>query len=184
MLATTTLLQSPDQLFGALFHDVQTGRVFPDSKTFVDCVPRQAPAKLVSLYETEKVKPGFTLSAFVHEHFITPERVASDYVSDTSVSTTEHIDNLWKRLTRPGEVASADGATNGDLAHAGSRISLPHPYIVPGGRFREIFYWDTYFTMLGLQQSGQTDLIRDMLDNFAYLIDQFGFMPTVTEPIF
>ena len=42
-----------------------------------------------------------------------------------------------------------------------------------GGRFSEIYYWDSYFTMLGLQQSGKIDLIRNMADNFAYLIDTF-----------
>ena len=48
---------------------------------------------------------------------------------------------------------------------------MPKPYVVPGGRFREGYYWDTYFTMLGLQEAGREDLVDDMLDNFAYLID-------------
>jgi alpha,alpha-trehalase len=54
---------------------------------------------------------------------------------------------------------------------------LPKPYVVPGGRFREGYYWDTYFTMLGLQESGHEDLVDDMLDNFAYEIDSFGHIP-------
>ena len=49
--------------------------------------------------------------------------------------------------------------------------------MVPGGRFKEIYYWDSYFTMVGLAASGKLDLVRNMLDNFAYLIDQFGFIP-------
>lgn len=67
------------------------------------------------------------------------------------------------------------------LADAGGQFSslvpLPHPYIVPGGRFREVYYWDSYFTMLGLQEDGQTTLIRHILDNFAYLIGKYGFVP-------
>jgi alpha,alpha-trehalase len=35
-----------------------------------------------------------------------------------------------------------------------SLLALPNPYMVPGGRFREIYYWDSYFTMLGLKESG------------------------------
>ncbi|MEL4411540.1 trehalase family glycosidase, partial [Shewanella algae] len=46
-----------------------------------------------------------------------------------------------------------------------------------GGRFREIYYWDSYFTMLGLLESGRIDLIEQMVKNFASLIDRFGFIP-------
>jgi alpha,alpha-trehalase len=48
---------------------------------------------------------------------------------------------------------------------------------VPGGRFREIYYWDSYFTMQGLVQSGRTDLVKNMLDNFAHLIRTVGHIP-------
>ena len=33
-----------------------------------------------------------------------------------------------------------------------SLLPLPKPYVVPGGRFREVYYWDSYFTMLGLAE--------------------------------
>ncbi|PMC12249.1 hypothetical protein CJ207_23545, partial [Klebsiella aerogenes] len=36
------------------------------------------------------------------------------------------------------------------------------PYVVPGGRFREVYYWDSYFTMLGLAESGHWDKVEDM----------------------
>ncbi len=137
-------------------------------------MPKLAPADLVALYEIEKTKPDFDLSAFVHEYFIVPEKVASDYVSDTTISTAEHINRLWDRLTR-----QADPPVEGS-----SRVPLLHPYIVPGGRFREIFYWDSYFTMLGLKEAGRADLIRGMLDNFAYLIDTFGFIPNGNRTYF
>ena len=61
-------------------------------------------------------------------------------------------------------------------AHS-SLLPLPKPYVVPGGRFREVYYWDSYFTMLGLAESGQHQRVRDMLDNFAYLIDTYGHIP-------
>ncbi len=179
MIMTTHLPPSPDQLLGDLFDEVQLSGLFPDSKTFVDCVPKLPPADLLALYETEKSKSGFDLNAFVHEQFTLPGAVASDYVSDTSLSTAEHINQLWDRLTRPADKAVANGPSHGD-----SRVPLPHPYVVPGGRFREIFYWDSYFTMLGLQESGRADLIRGMLDNFAYLIDQFGFIPNGNRTYF
>ena len=51
-----------------------------------------------------------------------------------------------------------------------SLLPLPKPYVVPGGRFGETYYWDSYFTMLGLAESGRDDLLRHMADNFAWLI--------------
>ena len=71
----------------------------------------------------------------------------------------EHIESLWPVLTRQPDVPK------------GSLIPLPHSYIVPGGRFGEIYYWDSYFTMLGLQASGRTDMIENMVNNFSHLID-------------
>src|SRR5271166_3322232 len=58
-----------------------------------------------------------------------------------------------------------------------SLLPLPNPYIVPGGRFREVYYWDSYFTMLGLKESGEVDLIEDIVKNFASLINRYGFIP-------
>ena len=49
--------------------------------------------------------------------------------------------------------------------------------MVPGGRFREVYYWDSYFTMEGLMESGKEDLVVDMIKNFAFLIDSIGFIP-------
>jgi alpha,alpha-trehalase len=47
----------------------------------------------------------------------------------------------------------------------------------PGGRFREVYYWDSYFTMLGLAESGLDAIVLDMVDNFAHEIDRFGHIP-------
>lgn len=163
-----------------MFDDVQLSGIFADSKTFVDCVPKQEPAVLLALYEAKNASPDFDLMAFVREHFTFPTAAGSDYVSDRSVSTAEHIDRLWDWLTR-----AADSKPD----EYDSRVPLPHRYVVPGGRFREIFYWDTYFTMLGLAESGKTDpghidLIRGMVENFAHLIDKFGFIPNGNRTYF
>ena len=56
-------------------------------------------------------------------------------------------------------------------------LPLPYPYVVPGGRFREVYYWDSYFTMLGLEADGQHELAVDMLKDFAYEIDKYGHIP-------
>lgn len=150
------------------------GRIFTDSKTFVDCIPNAVPADILAHYTAEKDQPGFDLHAFVRQHFTVPVNMATGYVSDKTQSTAEHIERLWEHLTlAPDRAVAFD-----------SRLPLPYPYVVPGGRFREIFYWDSYFTMLGLQLSGREDAIRQMLDNFAYLVDTVGHIPNGNRTYF
>src|SRR5207237_390558 len=50
-----------------------------------------------------------------------------------------------------------------------------------GGRFREVYYWDSYFTMQGLVESGRTDLVKGMLDNFAHLVSTVGHIPNANR---
>lgn len=61
-------------------------------------------------------------------------------------------------------------------------IGLPRPYIVPGGKFDEQFYWDSYFIMLGLAADKRWEMVENMLDNTASLIRLFGFVPTANRP--
>ena len=44
--------------------------------------------------------------------------------------------------------------------HVSSLIYLDHGFIVPGGRFREMYYWDTYWTILGLINSEMTETVK------------------------
>ena len=139
--------------------------IFPDGKTFVDCKPKSSLASIQQRYEKEKNEKSFDLSAFVHNNFDLPKEHSSKYVSVTGRPVIQHIEMLWNELTRQPDEA------------AGSLIPLPYPYIVPGGRFREIYYWDSYFTMLGLRISKHIDLIQNMADNFSYLINETGYIP-------
>jgi alpha,alpha-trehalase len=53
-------------------------------------------------------------------------------------------------------------------------LYLPKPYVVPGGRFNEMYGWDSYFIQLGLLRDGEIELAKDMADNFVYEIRQYG----------
>src|SRR5579862_1299389 len=53
-------------------------------------------------------------------------------------------------------------------------LYLPHPYVVPGGRFNEMYGWDSFFIQMGLLRDGLVDLARDMADNFIYQVDNYG----------
>ena len=147
-----------------LYEDVQLAEIFADSKFFVDCIPLSAVEDILSQYEKARNLPAFDLKAFVTNHFILPDESDNQYTS-ANKSLPDHLSVLWDVLTRTTDQQS------------GTLIPLPYQYIVPGGRFREVYYWDSYFTMLGLQVSKKVDIIQNMVDNFAYLIDQVGFIP-------
>jgi alpha,alpha-trehalase len=160
-------VQSPAEIYGELFERVQLDHVYPDSKNFVDALPVSAPEQVLAEYRQARSRPDFDLRKFVAAHFTAPPQAGAEYHTVPGQDIREHIDALWKVLERKPE----------DQRPYSSRLALPHRYVVPGGRFNEIYYWDSYFTMLGLEQSGRHDLTVAMLDNFAWLIDQFGHVP-------
>ncbi|MEX2157634.1 MAG: alpha,alpha-trehalase TreF [Gemmatimonadales bacterium] len=157
----------PAHDLGALFSAVQLSGIFEDSKTFVDARPRFTPAQIAARYDSARAAAGFELRSFVEQNFELPRPAEDGYRTTTTHSVEQHIGALWPVLTRSPDSADARS----------SLIPLPNPYVVPGGRFREIYYWDSYFTMLGLVASGRTDLVRSMLDNFAHLIVTIGHIP-------
>lgn len=169
-------MQTPEQVYGELFEDVQLRKIFPDNKTFVDCVPKRKPPAIVADYL--KLRDGELQAAeikkFVEENFEVPPEPAAGYHTDRKENITEHIEEIWHMLKR-----SADKPVEGS-----SLIPLPFPYIVPGGRFREIYYWDSYFTMLGLAESGHWSIIENMIENFSYLIEQYGHIPNGNRTYF
>jgi alpha,alpha-trehalase len=159
--------ETPSQLYGQLFEDVQMQRVFPDSKTFVDAVANDAPARIVQRYQEERQQPGFDLAAFVASNFAGQRPEDSGYRSIPGQDVCSHIDSLWSVLARKPDRADPRS----------SLLPLPYPYVVPGGRFNEIYYWDSYFTMLGLEASGRHDMALNMVRNFVSLITRYGHIP-------
>ncbi len=53
-------------------------------------------------------------------------------------------------------------------------LYLPRPYVVPGGRFNEMYGWDSYFIQVGLLRDGELERARDMVDNFLYEVEHYG----------
>lgn len=149
-----------------LFNAVQTGTIFLDSKTFCDCIPKEDLLNIQKKYDAESELPNFDLKQFVFTHFELPEKFASSIVANKNDTVEAHLENLWTALLR-----QPDSVTKGSL------LALPNKYIVPGGRFGEIYYWDSYFTMLGLKEAGKQELIENMVDNFAHLIHTQGYIP-------
>lgn len=158
--------QPPDILLGPLFNDVQNAKLFPYQKTFADAVPNSDPLMILADYRMQQNQSGFDLRHFVNVNFTLPKE-GEKYVPPKGQSLRAHINGLWSVLTH-----STENTDKWD-----SLLPLPHPYVVPGGRFREVYYWDSYFTMLGLAESGHWDKVADMVANFGYEIDTYGHIP-------
>jgi alpha,alpha-trehalase len=157
----------PQVLFKDLFIAVQTAQIYPDGKAFPDAVANSAPSDILTQYHAEQPNSPAALKHFVEAHFSLPAEVTGAPSPPDQVSIVAHIDGLWDALTRSSTSAPPYS----------SLLTMPQPYVVPGGRFREIYYWDSYFTMLGLVESGRQDLVTGMVRDFAYLIDTFGHVP-------
>lgn len=148
-----------------LFEDVQMQQAFPDGKTFVDCIPKFSLKEINEKYIQKKNDWDFNFKKFLNEHFGPPVIFSAPYIADKHKPVEQHVEELWTVLSRQPDKES------------GSLLPLPYSYIVPGGRFGEIYYWDSYFTMLGLQASGRIDTIENMVNNFSHLIDALGYIP-------
>lgn len=176
LVATTGALirvqKSPDEGLGELFADVQKNSVYSDGKTFVDLVPRRRMRQIQQEYLLEKKDPNFNLHEFVNRHFYEFGGDKPAYKTDQHATASEHIRELWHVLERRNR------------RDRGSLVALPYPYIVPGGRFSEQFYWDSYFIMLGLEVDDRWDMVEGMMRNYAYMIRKFGFIPTANRTYF
>ncbi|MBX3737020.1 MAG: hypothetical protein KF715_10045 [Candidatus Didemnitutus sp.] len=155
-----------------LFRDVQLAGVFDDDKVFVDSVPRRSLEEIGADYAV-LARTGLDrarLKEFVAANFRVPAPApaAAPASGAERADVCARIRALWSLLRRAGDVPEADSTL----------LPLPEPYVVPGGRFREIYYWDSYFTMLGLREDAPGEaLIRHMVANFVHLVARHGHVP-------
>ena len=155
--------QSPAELLGPLFEAVQLQRVFPDGKTFADATPKRDITAILADYRRLQIKDSTALRRFVLDNFTVP----GVDEPPAPIDLRAHVRALWPTLVRQ-PVAAAPGS---------SAIALPEPYVVPGGRFREMYYWDSYFAMLGLRADRRADLIESMLADFTSVLERYGRIP-------
>lgn len=156
----------PETAFPRLFRDVQFRKVFPDDKTFPDCVPKMAPWLINFKYRfwNTEHKPE-ELKDFVLAHFQLP---------GVYVDSIGYHDDILGHIEALSDALLIHSDKQPDKS---SLIPLPNDFVIPGGRFREIYYWDTYFTLLGYEALKRNDVVYNVTENMAYLIRKFGFMP-------
>ncbi|XP_014664066.1 PREDICTED: trehalase-like [Priapulus caudatus] len=178
---------------GPILHHAQMLRIYNDSKTFVDKSLKQDPDVVTEAFEKFLLaNPDPTkqqMIDFVDTYFgdVATEFEKWDPESDgdwhPNIGLLNRIEDaklrqyardlhaVWKLL---GRRISLDVKSNPQLY---SLIYSPSPFIVPGGRFREIYYWDSYWTIKGLILSEMTDTVKGMINNFVTFIKELGFVP-------
>lgn len=166
--------KTPRENFGVVFDVVQLSRALLDSKTFVDSIPTHSASTILRNYQ-KMHGANLSIREFVRDNFTLPDPATAPHaevgMEAPHKEIRAYIEHMWTELTR-------NPKNEGSYS---SLIPLPKRYVVPGGRFRELYYWDSYFTMVGLRESGHLEIIREMMSNFVFLIDTYGFIPNGTR---
>ncbi|MFD1035423.1 alpha,alpha-trehalase TreF [Sphingomonas hankookensis] len=172
IVAPAAMVATPADRFGALFDAVQMRRIFPDGKTFVDAVPKRADVAIMADFRGRRFADDAALKAFVLANFDVPGLApVPESVTGPQLPIARHIAELWPHLTR--DPVTPPGGS--------SALAVADRYVVPGGRFRELYYWDSYFTMLGLVADRRQDLVESMVDGFTDLVERYGHVPNGTR---
>ncbi|XP_055705282.1 trehalase isoform X5 [Phlebotomus papatasi] len=191
MSSDWTTANSQIYCYGPLLDTVQMAHLFNDSKTFVDMKLKQTPEVTMQLFEEfmalydQKPSRGQILG-FVVDNF---EKEGSEFEPWTPTDWHQNpkfLDNvqdpklrefgrelhgLWLKLGRKMKKEVEEQPELYSIIH------VPNPVIVPGGRFREFYYWDSYWIIKGLLYSEMYSTAKGMLQNFLHIISRFGFIP-------
>ncbi|CAG8616406.1 2696_t:CDS:2 [Ambispora leptoticha] len=167
---------------------IQLAHLFNDSKTFVD-MPTKKPIHEVLQAFSELPFPHTrsSLRDFVDTYFSSPEgsliftnftdfNPSPEFLEKIKDHTLHAfagiINSYWPDLSR--RIAKDRNLCEGCVD---SIYPVNNTFIVPGGRFREFYYWDSYFIMEGLLVSGYFRMAKDIIENFLQIVGEIGFVP-------
>ena len=157
---------TPAELFGPLLSRVQERGILADGKTFVDAVPKRPIDDIMADFG-RLIGGDPELKEFVEANFDLPQPSEPATASRPALPLRQHIRSMWADLAREPETG----------AHNSSALPVGHRHVVPGGRFREIYYWDSFFTLLGLARDGEAELAAGIVNTLTDLIEEHGHVP-------
>ncbi|XP_047371966.1 trehalase isoform X1 [Sciurus carolinensis] len=176
---------------GELLHQVQMAKLYPDDKQFVDMslstAPDQVLQRFSELAEAHNHSiPRQQLQEFVQQHFRAVGQELQPWtpgdwkespqllqkIADARLRVwAGQLNQIWKKL---GKQIKPEVLTQPERF---SLIYSKNPFIVPGGRFVEFYYWDSYWVMEGLLLSEMAETVKGMLQNFLDLVKTYGHIP-------
>jgi len=115
--------------------------------------------------------PGADIEVWTPEDWNQSPPLLSKIMDPTLQSWASQLNAIWKELGRK----TGQSVFQNPERH--SLLALNHGYIVPGGRFREFYYWDTYWIVNGLISCDMFTTVEGTLDNFVTMLNRFGFIP-------
>ncbi|RFU76595.1 trehalase precursor [Trichoderma arundinaceum] len=182
---------SPIYCHGDILREVELAHPFSDSKTFVDMPAKRPLAEIQAAFDKldKPLKNDSSLHTFLSTYFadaggeleevprssLRTNPVFLSKINDTVIRqfVTKVID-IWPDLTRrySGAVGNCSSCPN-------SFIPVNRTFVVAGGRFREPYYWDSYWILEGLLRTGGSfvGIAKNTIENFLDFIERFGFIP-------
>lgn len=176
--------------YGELLHDVQMARIYPDSKTFVDKQLMYSETEILNKYAQLKNKTGGKppsveqLRRFIDDNFKddpledwrppdfkTEPAIAKQIADENYRQWILQINTIWTELSKK---VGRHVSENPDRH---SSIYLPNGFVVAGGRFAEMYYWDTYWIIRGLLLCEMYQTVKGIIENFIRLVDIYGHVP-------
>ncbi|CAP39722.2 Protein CBR-TRE-3 [Caenorhabditis briggsae] len=177
---------------GPILDAVNYHALYNDSKEFVDMPMKQDPLEVYNAWLAKFGNSSASslnktdVQAFVNQYFSAagtelvactpddwqekPPKLAT--ILDPQLREWAYkLNAIWKTLCRKIDPT---------IVQHNSRYSLlyvPHHFIVPGGRFREFYYWDAYWIIKGLIACEMYNTTKSMIRNLATMVDQHGFVP-------
>lgn len=158
----------PSTAFGEMFDQIAQLGLVP-AKDWADATPRETPQRILEAFEQAAPATPPELLDFVQTWFDLPGEVQ---VTCRLPTLEAQIDATWDALIRPARVVPSGS----------SLIPLPYLSVSPGGRFRECYYWDSYFSLIGLRH--RPDVIRAAAENMRWQVQQHGFIPNGNRTYF
>lgn len=172
--------------YGDILAAVQQSGIYNDSKTFVDMPMRADPEAVNAAFEGIDSSDEAQLRLFLDTYFdpagsdldewlppdLQEQPAFLSYIQDPVLRAWgSELNQLWRALGR--EVA----ASVAENPQRHSFLPRRYPMIVPGGRFRESYYWDTWWIVRGLLVCDMTLTARYVIDNLLDDVENFGFIP-------
>ena len=179
-------------------------RPHTDSKTFVDRPLKQSPSEVLDAFKSMSKNPSESeLISFLDGNFCSNPESLSVVVDHMPTDFTEEppsflrsvkcsnmetfciaLKSIWPRLCRAFDKrqlssGSEDKLEGDEIApiSRSSLFSLPYPFFVPGGRFRECYYWDSLWIVHGLVASDMLVSAKNVVCNLLSMVRKFGFVP-------
>lgn len=176
---------------GQLLHTIQMANVYEDSKTFVDMKMKYTPNETLHNFDEfmkacNNVPTKLQVVEFINSNFESAGQEFEEWMPTDWVDSPKflgsirdpifqqwgsEINQIWKQLGRQMKPEIKENNQQYSI------IWVPNPVIVPGGRFREFYYWDSYWIIHGLLLSEMYHTAKGMLDNFLYITKTYGHIP-------